>query len=139
MTSTMSTPSTSVCFISSPSPAGTALEPNDAVDSRGTLPHGPPPSFLMPRCHPLEPQVTEEINGYFIEHWPFANEKAIRKFRDAGFSRVTCCYYPEALDDRIGFACRLLTLLFLIDGLQLPSPRYAITDDTPRSPGRNVI
>ncbi|KAH7349074.1 Aristolochene synthase in complex with 12,13 Difluorofarnesyl diphosphate [Pyrenochaeta sp. MPI-SDFR-AT-0127] len=61
--------------------------------------------------------VTEEVDGYFIKNWPFPNQKSIRKFRGAGFSRVTCCYYPTAVDDRIHFACRLLTLLFIIDDL----------------------
>lgn len=75
----------------------------------------PPPHFVG-KCHRLEPQVTAEVDGYFVQNWPFPNQKAVQKFRDAGFSRVTCCYYPEALDDRIHFACRLLTLLFLIDG-----------------------
>ncbi|PGG97505.1 hypothetical protein AJ79_09175 [Helicocarpus griseus UAMH5409] len=76
-----------------------------------------PPSYFEPACHPLEPQITAEVDGYFIKHWPFPNKKAIQKFRDAGFSRVTCCYYPKAHNDRIGFACRLLTVLFLIDDL----------------------
>lgn len=87
----------------------------------------PPPPLLKPSCHPLEPQITEEVDAYFIKHWPFPSEKAIQKFRDAGFSRVTCCYYPEALNDRIGFGCRLLTLLFLIDGtLSLSTHMYEI-------------
>lgn len=77
----------------------------------------PPAPYLQPKCHPLEPQITEEVDGYFIKHWPFPNEKAVQKFRAAGFSKVTCCYYPEALNDRIHFGCRLLTLLFLIDGM----------------------
>ena len=76
----------------------------------------PPPAILIPKIHPLEPQVTAEVEAYFIEHWPFPNDRAVQKFRDAGFSYVTCCYYPEALPDRIHFGCRLLTLLFLIDG-----------------------
>ncbi|KAI8189844.1 Aristolochene synthase [Colletotrichum sp. SAR 10_75] len=61
--------------------------------------------------------ISAEVNGFFLEHWPFENDKARKKFIAAGFSRVTCFYYPVALDDRIGFACRLLTLLFLIDDL----------------------
>ena len=98
------------------SPALTLQTPSALVD----VP--PPPPLIKPSCHPLEPQITEEVDAYFIKHWPFPNEKAIQKFRDAGFSRVTCCYYPEALKDRIGFGCRLLTLLFLIDGtLSLPT------------------
>lgn len=87
-----------------------------AADSTDLLGKHAPPPLIEPSCHPLEPQITEEVNSYFIEHWPFPNEKAVQKFKDAGFSRVTCCYYPKAFDDRIGFGCRLLTLLFLIDG-----------------------
>lgn len=77
----------------------------------------PPAPYLEPKCHPHEPQITKEVDGYFIKHWPFHDDRAIQKFRAAGFSRVTCCYYPEALNDRIHFGCRLLTLLFLIDGM----------------------
>ncbi len=87
-----------------------------AADSTDLLGKSAPPPLIEPSCHPLEPQITEEVNSYFVEHWPFPNEKAVQKFKDAGFSRVTCCYYPKALNDRIGFGCHLLTLLFLIDG-----------------------
>ena len=58
----------------------------------------------------------EAVDGYFLEHWPFPSKKAEQVFRDAAFSRVTCLYFPLAKDDRIHFACRLLTVLFLIDG-----------------------
>ncbi|KAK4692280.1 aristolochene synthase, partial [Lecanoromycetidae sp. Uapishka_2] len=88
-----------------------------AADSMDLLGINAPPPLIEPSCHPLEPQITEEVNSYFIQHWPFPNAKAVQKFKDAGFSRVTCCYYPKALPDRIGFGCRLLTLLFLIDDL----------------------
>lgn len=74
------------------------------------------PSYFTPICHPLVDEVTQTVDGYFLEHWPFKNEKARKKFVAAGFSRVTCLYFPKALNDRIHFACRLLTVLFLIDG-----------------------
>lgn len=61
-------------------------------------------------------EVSREVDGYFLQHWNFKDEKARKKFVAAGFSRVTCLYFPEALDDRIHYACRLLTVLFLIDG-----------------------
>lgn len=93
-----------------------ASECRKAIVAKEGQRHRPPPSYLAPRCHPLEPEITKQVDGYFIQHWPFPSEKAVKKFRDAGFSRVTCCYYPEALEDRIHLACRLLTLLFLIDG-----------------------
>ncbi|KAI8623281.1 Aristolochene synthase in complex with 12,13 Difluorofarnesyl diphosphate [Xylariaceae sp. FL1651] len=61
--------------------------------------------------------VIEEVDGYFLRHWPFPGTKARKKFVAAGFSRVTCLYFPKALDDRIHFACRLLTALFLVDDM----------------------
>ena len=78
-----------------------------------------PPSRFSPRCHPLVDSVTEEVDTYFLDNWYFENEKARKKFVAAGFSRVTCLYFPAALNDRIHFACRLLTVLFLIDGKTL--------------------
>lgn len=66
--------------------------------------------------HPMHEQVVQEVDDYFLQHWPFPDQKARKKFVAAGFSTVTCYYFPLALDDRIHFACRLLTLLFLIDG-----------------------
>lgn len=60
--------------------------------------------------------VTKEVDEYFLQHWGFDSAKAKKKFVDAGFSRVTCYYFPKALNDRIQFACRLLAVLFLIDG-----------------------
>ncbi|KAB8236269.1 terpene synthase family protein [Aspergillus alliaceus] len=77
----------------------------------------PPPSTFQPLCHPLVEEVSKEVDNYFLQHWNFPNEKARKKFVAAGFSRVTCLYFPKALDDRIHFACRLLTVLFLIDDL----------------------
>ncbi|KAJ8104848.1 hypothetical protein ONZ43_g7662 [Nemania bipapillata] len=76
-----------------------------------------PASTWTPAVHPRVEEVTLEVDGWFLDNWPFPSEKAKRKFVDAGFSRVTCAYYPAAKDDRIHFACRLLTILFLIDDL----------------------
>lgn len=75
-----------------------------------------PTSAWQPLRHPRADQVSREVNAYFIQHWPFPNSKAERKFVNAGFPNVTCLYFPLAKDDRIHFACRLLTVLFLIDG-----------------------
>lgn len=76
-----------------------------------------PQSHISPaRGHPRLEEVAKQVDEYFLEHWPFPNERARKKFVSAGFSRVTCLYLPQALDDRIDFACRLLTVLFLIDG-----------------------
>lgn len=76
----------------------------------------PPPSQWSYLCHPRLKEVQDEVDGYFLENWKFPSFKAVRTFLDAKFSELTCLYFPLALDDRIHFACRLLTVLFLIDG-----------------------
>ena len=98
--------------------------------------HKPPSSYFKPIYHPKMDEVSREVDAYFLEHWPFKDEKARKKFVDAGFSRVTCLYFPEALDDRIHFACRLLTVLFLIDGTPssppIPHPLIILSHKQPR-------
>ena len=103
--------------VNKPSSTATVLSLEKAVDT----------SFV-PQCHPSVDKVSNEVDDYFLQHWPFENEKAKKKFVAAGFSRVTCLYFPKSLDDRIHFACRLLTVLFLIDGKQLIDFIGALTD-----------
>jgi aristolochene synthase len=83
----------------------------------------PPQSIFTPICQPKESVVSKEVNGFYLQHWNFPNEKAKSKFVAAGFSRVTCLYFPKALDSRIAYACSLLTILFLIDGRPLAHSR----------------
>lgn len=93
----------------------------------------PPPSSWTPRCHAREKDVAEIVDNYYLEHWPFPSQKSKQKFLNAGFSRVTCLYFPTAKDDRIEFACRLLTILFLIDGeLSLRTPSLDLSLIRPR-------
>lgn len=96
----------------------------------------PPPRYIQHKRHPREEQTVAEVDGWFLQHWPFASAKARKKFVAAGFSTVTCLYFPLALDDRIHSACRLLTILFLIDGEQSmnpsSSPRPSSLLPTPR-------
>ena len=91
-----------------------------AVSLPSALHFAPPPSRFVAECHPLERQITAEVDGYFLTHWPFKTAKDRKKFVAAGFSRVTCLYFPLSLNDRIHLACRLLTILFLIDGMFTP-------------------
>ncbi|KAI0197503.1 Aristolochene synthase in complex with 12,13-Difluorofarnesyl diphosphate [Astrocystis sublimbata] len=72
-------------------------------------------STLPLLCHPRVDVVERETNEYFIANWPFPDIKSREKFVGGGFTRCTCMYFPKARDDRIHFACRLLTVLFLID------------------------
>lgn len=73
-------------------------------------------------CHPRLHAVEKEVEEYFLRNWNFGNGKAVHTFLNAKFSEVTCLYFPLALDDRIHFACRLLTVLFLIDGKSNRAP-----------------
>lgn len=79
--------------------------------------HGrtPPTSKWTPLCHPRAEEVAGQVDAYFLQHWNFRNAKSEKVFLNAGFSRVTCLYFPLAKDERIHFACRLLTVLFLVD------------------------
>lgn len=80
-----------------------------------------PTESWKPLNHPRADEVCQENDQYFLQYWPFPNEKSRVVFRKAGFGRVTCLYFPLARDDRILYACRLLTILFLIDGKVLQS------------------
>ena len=75
----------------------------------------PPLSGWTSLCHPCVDEVSHEVDDYFLRHWNFPTAESRKVFVKAGFSRVTCLYFPLAKDDRIHLACRLLTLLFLID------------------------
>lgn len=87
-----------------------------AVDTQKIPSWESQPSLWKPLCHPRVDEVSLEVDRYFLHHWKFPSKKAAKAFIDAAFSRVTCLYFPLAQDDRIHFACRLLTVLFLIDG-----------------------
>ncbi|KUI59647.1 Aristolochene synthase [Cytospora mali] len=76
-----------------------------------------PPSEWAPMIHHRAEEVARDAEGYFLEHWNFPDDRARSHFLKAGFSRATCLYSPLAKDDRIHFACRLLTVLFLIDDI----------------------
>ena len=75
-----------------------------------------PPSIFTPMCHPLVEDAIRDVDEYYLRNWGFPNEKTKLKFVSAGFSRVTCLYFPKSLNERIRYACSLLTILFLIDG-----------------------
>lgn len=98
------------------------LEPQDAPGMNAKK-HTwtPPPSAWTPQCHPHANDVARIVDNYFLKHWSFHSHKYEQKLVNAGFSRVTCLYFPTAKDDRIEYACRLLTILFLIDGEQRDS------------------
>lgn len=97
-------------------PAQAFVQAKGIIEPRNGTTVIPPPTRWSYLCHPRLKEVQDEVDGYFLENWKFPSFKAVRTFLDAKFSEVTCLYFPLALDDRIHFACRLLTVLFLIDG-----------------------
>lgn len=94
----------------------TVNEPTATLNPQKVQRWKPQPSLWKPLCHPRVGEVSLEVDGYFLHHWKFPSKKAEKVFVEAAFSRLTCLYFPLAKDDRIHFACRLLTVLFLIDG-----------------------
>lgn len=73
-------------------------------------------SIFEPHCHPIVDQASRDVDEFYLKNWKFDNEKAKKKFVAAGFSRVSCLYFPKARDDRIRYVCSLITILFLVDG-----------------------
>ncbi|KAI1121946.1 Aristolochene synthase in complex with 12,13-Difluorofarnesyl diphosphate [Nemania abortiva] len=67
--------------------------------------------------HPLANEVCAEVDSYFLEHWPFPNEQARKKFTSSRLTRCACYFFPRALDDRIRLACHIFAWAFLIDDL----------------------
>ncbi|RDW70664.1 putative aristolochene synthase protein [Aspergillus mulundensis] len=65
--------------------------------------------------HPHADKVVHEVDGYFLHHGRFPNARAKQRFLAAGFSSVVCLYFPLAKNNRIHFACRLLTIFFSVD------------------------
>ncbi|KAI0490081.1 Aristolochene synthase [Xylaria cf. heliscus] len=76
-----------------------------------------PPSLFTVKCHPRVKQINAEHDGYFLQYWPFENQKAREKFIACELSTATCLFYPTARDDRIQLIARLITFFFFVDDL----------------------
>ncbi|KAK7000163.1 Aristolochene synthase in complex with 12,13 Difluorofarnesyl diphosphate [Favolaschia claudopus] len=94
-----------------------APSPKHGVDQLPSWMAGLPPTIFIPKIHPLREDITQDVNAFFLAHWPFPNEKARKKFVESDFCYALCATWPESLDDRMRHACRLVTLVFLIDDL----------------------
>lgn len=104
----------------SPTPEGTLNHVKmGSIYEQWTPPADLKPSIFKPLCHPSYPKIAQETDAFFLKHWNFANDKSRKKFIAADYSRFACLNYPLSLNDRIGFACRIITLLFLTDGESL--------------------
>ena len=94
----------------------------------------PPPSTWIAQCHRHVQEVREEVDGYFLEHWRFFKEEHTKDssvlayqeemlkaaFKKTDLSGFMCLSFPSVRDDRIRYACMLVTYFFLIDGITSP-------------------
>lgn len=76
-----------------------------------------PPSTWEAKCHPLEPQVSDNVHKYFLAGWKFRSDKVRAKFPGQGLATWHCYAFPEAKDDRIEAGALLSVILFLVDGM----------------------
>ena len=81
----------------------------------------PLPSSLTPLCHPLVKTLTRQVNDWISSSGHFKSEKEKKRYVGHETARVACLLYPRALDDRLIYACKLITVLFLLDGRHLRS------------------
>ncbi|KAF4492773.1 Aristolochene synthase [Colletotrichum fructicola] len=77
----------------------------------------PPRSHMVGRPHPHELSVTMLVNNYFLQNWPFPDERSRLKFVAEGLPTWHCCQYPTSLNDRVVVASRFTVMLFLVDDL----------------------
>jgi hypothetical protein len=89
------------------------------VDQQASTPLQPTNSRFEFKCHRLVDEASKEVNDCFLERWAFPDARSRKRFVAASFPNVTCMYFPLSRDDKIEYGCRLITLLFLIDGMHL--------------------
>ncbi|EXF73126.1 aristolochene synthase [Colletotrichum fioriniae PJ7] len=77
----------------------------------------PPRSHMVGRLHPSGLRITMEVNNYFLNNWPFPDERTKLQFVAEGLPTWHLCQYPTAREDRVGAACRFMVMLFLVDDL----------------------
>ncbi|KIJ41383.1 hypothetical protein M422DRAFT_255573 [Sphaerobolus stellatus SS14] len=73
------------------------------------------PSRITPRLHPQTNEVISRVDEWFLKHWPFPNEAAREEFQSSDIALFTCYTMPDALNERIELACKMVNLMFLFD------------------------
>lgn len=53
------------------------------------------PSSWVPATHPLVDSISAEINGWFLQHWPFPDGEARKKFVDAARASLASPVYTS--------------------------------------------
>lgn len=65
------------------------------------VPEGIRPTFFQAQKHPKESEIVEQVNQFFLEHWPFKTDEHARRFVDEGYAWFACINCPLSLDDRL--------------------------------------
>lgn len=76
----------------------------------------PPPTIFDLECHPRADAVCAELDSFFMEHWPFKDQRERNRFFASQTNRWACFAFPMADDDRLLDTVKVNTLLFLLDG-----------------------
>lgn len=78
--------------------------------------------------HPLYESLKKETDQYFIDNWPFLfpnednNKKSLDKFLKANYPLCASLYFPQSKDERLRFAARMFSVVFIVDGMFEPTP-----------------
>jgi hypothetical protein len=67
-------------------------------------------------CHPLYDALKKETEQYFLDNRPFPDDASRDKFLKEDYTLCAALFFPKARDDRIGFAARIYTLIFFLEG-----------------------
>ncbi|KAI4280330.1 MAG: hypothetical protein L6R38_004547 [Xanthoria sp. 2 TBL-2021] len=70
---------------------------------------------LAAKCHPDADAVCAELDAFFAQNWPWANDRAREEFLKTDCNRWACWALPLARSDRILDTVKVNTLLFLLD------------------------
>ncbi|MCJ1461493.1 hypothetical protein MMC07_000090 [Pseudocyphellaria aurata] len=77
----------------------------------------PGPTRFAVAEHRLTKEVCSELDNFFLEHWPWPNEKAKARFAVSETVRWACLALPLVADDRIFDLAKINTVLFLLDDI----------------------
>ncbi|KIJ33654.1 hypothetical protein M422DRAFT_35398, partial [Sphaerobolus stellatus SS14] len=72
-------------------------------------------SRITPRLHPKTNEVIPRVDEWFLHHWPFLSEAVYEEFKSSGPTLFTCYCMPDALDERLELACKILNTVFIVD------------------------
>ncbi|KIJ33652.1 hypothetical protein M422DRAFT_264267 [Sphaerobolus stellatus SS14] len=65
--------------------------------------------------YPLFASRNKQVDEWFLHHWPFLNEAISEEFKSSDLALFTCYVAPDALDERLEVACKLIKIGFVVD------------------------